>query len=178
MSARTEIWLAAALLIAMAGNAGAASLSPSFSPTPNDPASAPDAPNSNAPAYNQAAVSDPYNRPDFSSGQSFGLVAGQMLGAAAACEQLHSESMSLSGMQAAKNAKTPTDRSDIDVAQQNMLDPVSTTGGTLKHGGEDCDRLAGSFDKLQQIQLHNQNLTHELDQADAMYPTTPAKKRR
>jgi hypothetical protein len=175
MSARMEVCMAAALLIAAAGSAGAASL-PSAGTTPNDPAAAPGAPNPSAPAYNQAAISDPYNQSDFGSSQSFGLVASQMLGAAAACEQLHSDSVSLSGLQAAKNAKAAdANRSDLDAAQQNMLDPVSTSPGSLNAGAVDCDRLTGSFGKLQEIQLHNPNLAHELDQPDAMYPSEVAK---
>jgi hypothetical protein len=56
-----------------------------------------------------------------------------------------------------------------------MLDPVSTSPGSLKAGAVDCDRLGGSFNKLQEIQLQNPNLTHELDQPDAMYPSNTAK---
>ncbi|HEX4193696.1 MAG TPA: hypothetical protein VHY80_11375 [Stellaceae bacterium] len=172
MSARIEFYLAAALLIAPLGSADAAALQPNASATPNDPAAASNAPNSSAPAYNQAATDDPYNQSDFGSSQSFGLAATQMLGAAAACEQLHADSISLGGMQAAKNAK-PTDgnRSDLDAAQQNMLDPVATSPGGLKAGAADCDRVSGAFGKLQEIQLHNPNLTHELDEPDATYPS-------
>jgi hypothetical protein len=172
MFARLEVYLTVALLIAAVGSAGAEPLQPSVAPTPNDPAAASGAPNSSAPAYNQAATTDPYNQSDFSSGQSFGLVASQMLGAAAACEQLHSDNVSLSGLQAAKNAKAAeVNRSALDAAQQNMLDPAATSPGNLKAGAVDCDRLSGSYSKLQEIQLHNANLTHELDQPDATYPS-------
>ena len=169
MSARIEIYLAAALLIATAGSAGAGALQPNATPTPNDPAA--NGSNTSAPAYNQAATSDPYNRSDFGSSQSFGLAATQMLGAAAACEQLHADSITLSGLQAAKNAK-PTDfsrQAALNAAQQNMLDPVSASPGGLKGGAADCDRIGGSYSKLQEIELHNQNLTHELDEPDAPY---------
>jgi hypothetical protein len=170
MPVRIELYLAAVLLIAPLGSAGATALQPNASATPNDPAAASNAPNSSAPAYNQAATDDPYNQPDFGSSQSFGLAATQMLGAAAACEQLHADSISLSGLQAAKNAQ-PTDgnRSDLDAAQQNMLDPAATSPGGLKAGAVDCDRVGGAFAKLQEIQLHNPNLTHDLDQPDATY---------
>ncbi len=91
-----------------------------------------------------------------------------MLGAAAACEQLHSDSVSLSGLQAAKNATdTGSNRADLDAAQQNMLDPAATSPGSLKAGAVDCDRVSGSFVKLQQIQLHNQYLSQDLDQPGA-----------
>jgi hypothetical protein len=168
-----EICLAAALLIASAGSADADSLHPSATPTPNDPAAASDASNSSAPAYSQAATDDPYNQPDFGSGQSFGLAATQMLGAAAACEQLHADSITLGAMEAAKKAKSAdvARQADLDAAQQNMLDPVSASPGSLKTGAADCDRVSGAFDKLQDIELHNQNLTHELDEPDATYPS-------
>ena len=163
MSARIVFCLAAAFSIAAIGGASAASNQPSVGAAP--PSS--DASPLGAPAYSQAGTSDPYNQSDFSSEQSFGLVASQMLGAAAACEQLHSDSISLSGMQAAKNAKnTGSNRADIDAAQQNMLDPAATSPGTLK-GAVDCDRIGGSFSKLQQIQAHDQYLSKELDQPGA-----------
>ena len=85
----------------------------------------------------------------------------------AACEQLHSDSISLSGMQAAKSAKgSGSNRDDIDAAQQNMLDPAATSSGTSK-GAVDCDRVGGSYMKLQQIQAHDQSLSKELDQPGA-----------
>lgn len=172
MFARIEVCLAAALLIVTVASAGADTLKPAASATPNDPAAAPGASNASEPAYNQAATSDPYNQSDFGSGQSFGLAATQMLGAAAACEQLHANSISLAGMQAAKNAKpSSANRSDIDAAQQNMLDPVSMSSSTLKAGAADCDRVGGALSKIQELQLHNPNLTHELDEPDAMYPS-------
>lgn len=169
----TEFCLAAALLIATAGSASADALHPNATSTPNDPAAASNASNSSAPAYNQAATDDPYNQSDFGSSQSFGLAATQMLGAAAACEQLHADSITLGGMQAARSAK-PADisrQAALDAAQQNMLDPASASSGSLKAGAADCDRVSGAFDKLQEIQLHNPNLTHELDEPDATYPS-------
>jgi len=171
MLARVRLGLVAGLLILAAGSAAAAPQQPSAAATPNDPAAAAAGPNSSAAAYNQAAISDPYNQSDFGTGQAFGLTATQMLGAAAACEQLHSDAVSLSGLQAAKHARNFGDggRADVDAAQQNMLDPAVTSPGSLKAGAVDCDRVSGSFARLQEIQLHNANLTHELDQPDATY---------
>jgi hypothetical protein len=126
---------------------GAASLQPSVGATPDDPAAAVGAPNSSAAAYNQAATSDPYNQSDFSSQQSFGLVASQMLGAAAACEQLHADSVSLGALQTAKAAKdTGTNRADLDAAQQHMLDP---RGDGVGHAERGCCRLRSRFGFLQ-----------------------------
>lgn len=164
MYARIAFCLAAAFSIAAIGGASAASNQPAVGAAP---ASSSDASPSGAPAYSQADTSDPYNQSDFSTQQSFGLVASQMLGAAAACEQLHSDSISLSGMQTAKNTKgTGSNRADIDAAQQNFLDPAATSPGTLK-GAVDCDRVGGSFSKLQQIQAHDPSLAKELDQPGA-----------
>jgi hypothetical protein len=163
MVVRIQVCLAAALLVATMASAGAAS---------SQDADGENAAAGAASGSGQAVTADPYNQSDFSTEQSFGLVASQMLGAAASCEHLHSDSVSLSGMQAAKSGKgTGGDRSAIDTAQQNFLDPAATSPGTLK-GSVDCDRVGGSFSKLQQIQLHNQYLTRDLDQPGAPITTT------
>ena len=172
MSARLEACLVVALLIAAAGSAGAASLEPSVRTPPLDPAAAAAASaaaNSSIAPYNQAALTDPYNRQDYSTDESFGLTAAQMLGAAAACEQLHADQVSMSGQAIAKGSKEANEenRANIDAAQQYLLDPAATTPG----GGEaDCDRVSGAFGQLQQIQLHNQNLAKDLDEPDAIAP--------
>lgn len=170
MSARIELCLAAALLLAAAGSAGAASNQPSVGSAPPssiDPvAPAP----TGTPAYSQSGTADPYNQSDFSSQQSFGLTAAQMLGAAAACEQLHSDRVSMSEQQIAKASKgtSEEDRANLDAAQQYMLDPAATLPINLKAGDADCDRMSTSFSQLQQIELHNQDLSKELDQPDAV----------
>src|ERR1700751_2036681 len=73
MSARIVFCLAAMLLIAATGGAGADSNLPSVGSAPPSSNASPSP--SGAPAYSQAATSDPYNQSDFSSEQSFGLVA-------------------------------------------------------------------------------------------------------
>ncbi len=154
MSARIEVCLAAVLLLAAAPLAAAASYQPSIAPAapPSDPATAiPQGPDSDA--YNKAATDDPYNQPDFSNAQSFGLVASQMLGAAAACEQYHSDRASLGAQQLAKaGSKTGADRSALDTAQQYMLDPAATG----PNGAADCDRMGTDFSKLQELQFEKQ----------------------
>ena len=153
MSARVEVCLAAALLLAAAPLAAAASYQPSIAPAapPSGPSTAiPQGPDSDA--YNKAATDDPYNQPDFSNAQSFGLVASQMLGAAAACEQYHSDRASLGAQQLAKAGGGSSDRSALDTAQQYMLDPAATG----PNGVADCDRMGTDFSKLQELQFQNQ----------------------
>lgn len=170
MSVRVELCFAVALLTAVAGNARADSDTPSVgSPLPSGdnsaPGSATDLP-TGADAYNRAAITDPYNQPDFSAQQSFGLTASQMLGAAAACEQLHSDLVRTDGLRTsgAKDS-SEEERANIDAAQQHMLDPAATSPGS---GEADCDRVSGAFGQLQEIELHDQNLAKSLDQPDAM----------
>jgi hypothetical protein len=177
MSARTGLCLAAALLLAAAGTAGADSYQPSVGSAPPSSRNATAGLPAGPPAYNQAATDDPYNQPDFSNRQSFGLAASQMLGAAAACEQLHSDRISLNDRQGAKAGKdaADADRANLDAAQQYMLDPAATTPDGLRAGEVDCDRVSASFSRLQEIQLQNQSLAKDLDQPDALSPTTKRK---
>lgn len=170
MPARLNLCFAVALLMAVAGNARADSNKPSIglAPQPGDNSASESAtdPPTGTDAYNQAATTDPYNQPDFSAQQSFGLTASQMLGAAAACEQLHSDLVRTDGLRTsgAKDS-SEEERANIDAAQQHMLDPAATSPGS---GEADCDRVSGAFGQLQEIELHDQNLGKSLDQPDAM----------
>ena len=165
MSARIGLCLAAALLMAAAGSAGADSYQPSVGSAPSSASSAAGLPSGTA-ANNQAATTDPYNRSDFSTQQSFGLTATQMLGAAAACEQLHSDRINLSDRQLAKATKNSSDedRANLDAAQQYMLDPAAGAPDSEA----DCDRMSTSFSQLQQVQFQNQSLSKDLGQPDAV----------
>jgi hypothetical protein len=120
-----------------------------------------------ADAYNRVAPNDPYNQPDFSPQQSFGLTASQMLGAAAACEQLHSD---IASGRRDRPSKDPSDddRSNLDAAQQNMLAPAVASPNPLQTGEVDCDRVSGAFRQLQQIQVRDQDLAKMLDQPDSL----------
>lgn len=181
MRARLQLCLAAALLVAGAGNAGADPYKPRVgSATPGAASglassaySAAESPTnlpSGADAYNRAATNDPYNQPDFSPQQSYGLTASQMLGAAAACEQRHSD---LASGGRAKGSKEVNDESRalLDAAQQHMLDPASTSPDASRVGETDCDRVSGAFNQLQQIQIRDQDLAKALDQPDATSPS-------
>jgi len=171
MSARISFCLAATLLLAGVGSAGADPLQPRVGTTSSDLAAAAAAADSNTATYNQAGVSDPYNRPGFTRDQSFGLTVGQMLGAAAACEHLHSASVSLDGLKTKKNAgDTDGDRADLDAAQQHMLDPAATMPNDGNADDTDCERMSASFTQLQWIQAQDPNLAKELDQPDALSP--------
>jgi hypothetical protein len=176
MSARIGLCLAAALMAA-SGSAGADSYQPSVGSAPPSSSNAVAGAASGTPAYNQAATTDPYNQPDFSNQQSFGLTASQMLGAAAACEQLHSDRISLSDRQLATAAKDSSDedRANLDAAQQHMLDPAATAPDSVKAGEVDCDRVSSSFSRLQEIQFQNQSLSKDLDQPDAVSPSSKSK---
>ncbi len=156
MSARIGLCLAAALLMAAAGSAGADSYQPSVgSASPSSASSAAGLPS--ATANHQAITTDRYNQSDFSNQQSFGLTASQMLGAAAACEQLHSDRISMGDRQLAKagQGSSEEERTELDTAQQYMLDPAAT----LPAGEADCDRVSASYSRLQQIQIQNQSLS-------------------
>ena len=170
MFARLQLCLAAALLMVAAGNASADTNKPSIGPTPPPASDNAAAGPSGAPAYGQAATTDPYNRPDFTTRQSFGLTASQMLGAAAACEQLHSDLVTGRRAKPSKDA-SDQDRAMLDAAQQHMLDAAATSANTAESGEVDCDRVSASFAQLQEIQLHNENLGKELDQPGALSPS-------
>ena len=132
---------------------------------------------SEASAYNRAAINDPYNRTGFSAQQSFGLTASQMLGAAAACEQLHSD---VASGQRARPSKEPSDddRASLDAAQQNMLAPAIASPNPLQSGEVDCDRVSGAFRELQQIQIRDQDLARGLDQTDSLLSDKDRKNKR
>jgi hypothetical protein len=112
------------------------------------------------------------------SNESFGLTAAQLLGAAAACEQYHSDSVSLDG---AKPKNSGSDgqaaRADIHAAQQNMLDPAATMPNNLNADDVDCDRMSAAFNQLQWIEGQDQNLGKQLDQPDALPPDSQNKSR-
>jgi len=184
MVARLELCAAMALLLVTGANAGADPYTPSAgSATPNigapppslsgySAAASPIERSSEADAYNRAAINDPYNRPDFTPLQSFGLAASQMLGAAAACEQHHSDLMNLD----TPRSKAPKDSGDeartaLDAGQQHMLDPAGASANQVSASEADCDRVSGSFTQLQQIQIRDQDLAKSLDQPDAMSPS-------
>lgn len=185
MFARLELCVAVVLLMMAAANAGADPYQPSVSSAkpgaapPLSPSgyAATESPTelpSGAYAYNRAATTDPYNQPDFTPQQSFGLAASQMLGAAAACEQLHSGLVTMDGPRA-KVSKDSSDeeRASLDAAQQHMLAPAATSANQSSASEADCDRVSGSFGQLQQIQIRDQDLARALGQPDAM-PNTDA----
>ena len=180
MFARLELCVAVTLLMTAGVNAGADPFKPSVGlgtpttgqVTPFSGYAAAESPierSWGADAYNRAAINNPYNRSDFTPQQSFGLAASQMLGAAAACEQLHSDLVSMDGprTKASKDA-SDEERSTLDAAQQHMLDPAATSGNQARSGEVDCDRVSGSFGQLQQIQIRDQDLARALGQPDAM----------
>jgi hypothetical protein len=180
MFVRVQLGVAVALLMVAGANARADSYKPSVESIRPNPGLAPapsgyatsaspiDLP-SGPDAYNRSATTDPYNQPDFSAPQTFGLTASQMLGAAAACEQLHSDLVS---GQRARASKDPSDedRANLDAAQDHLLDPAATPANALRSGEVDCDRVSGAFNQLQQIQIRDQDLAKALDQPDAVNP--------
>ena len=171
MLIRLQICVAVALLIVAGAKAQAQSVgsaTPSVGSAPAySTAQSPIERSSEANAYNRAAITNPYNQPGFSAQQSFGLTASQMLGAAAACEQLHSD---IASGRRAKPSKDPSDgdRASLDAAQQNMLSPAVASPNPLQTGEVDCDRVSGAFRELQQIQIRDQDLAKALDQPDSV----------
>jgi hypothetical protein len=180
MLARLRLGLAVALLAAAAGNAGADSPKSSFGLGTPSTGSAPalsgysgaESPierSSEANAYDRAAINDPYNQRDFSAPHSYGLTASQMLGAAAACEQLHSDLASGRRGRTSKDTGEE-DQAMLEAAQQHMLDAAATPPNALLTGEAECDRVSGAFSQLQQIQIRDRDLAKALDQPDAVSP--------
>ena len=128
-------------------------------------------------ALGGATSAQSYDQPSMGDDQSFGLVAMQMLGAAAACEQMDAARMSLDTPPQIKANGDVYNHGDLDAAQQHFLNPTAIAGNPSKKGGADCDRLAGSFDQLQQIQLRNQSLSRDLDQPDGLISPNPNRPR-
>jgi crotonobetainyl-CoA:carnitine CoA-transferase CaiB-like acyl-CoA transferase len=176
MIARISLSLAAALLIAAPIGAGAASLEPSLGPATGQQQLGPATGQQQQGPGAAPATPDPYNQPDMSDADSFSLLATQMLGAAAACEQVHSDRIS-HWARPGKKKGGAADRADIDAAQQHMLDAAATTPNPLASGDADCDRVSASFDGLQENQFRNPQLRRDLDDPTALPPSdkTPGK---
>lgn len=165
MAVRVPLSLAAMILLATAPQfAAAAALRVA------DPSTGPSAPAT--PGQQRPAVippDDPTAEPDsMSDSQTFSLVAGQILGAAAACEKINEQRISEATKQAVKIAKNSADdQADINAAQQYMLDAADSGRDAVKNGSADCDRVSSSFTKLEWIEQNSQKLQSQLDDPDA-----------
>jgi hypothetical protein len=157
MFPRICLSFAVALILAAPLAATADSLLPSSGPVPlpQDPA---------------AIAEQSYDRPGMSDAQTSALVSMQMLGAAAACEQVNEARVSRGPQLPAKPDGAADNRADLDAAQQHFLDPAAIAGLPSKRGFADCDRLAGSFDQLQELGMRNQRLQADVDEADGLKP--------
>lgn len=88
-----------------------------------------------------------------SDAQSFALVAGQILGAAAACEQINEGRVSDATKKAVKIAHDSAESpEDVEAAQQYMLDAADSAQDAVKNGDADCNRVSASFSRLEQIE--------------------------
>lgn len=163
MAVRIPLSLAAILLTAVPQFAGAAALRVA------DPSPGPSAPSTLPQPPAAAQPSDPTAEPDeMSDSQTFSLVAGQILGAAAACEKINEQRISEATKQAVKIAKNSADnQADINAAQQYMLDAADSGRDAVKNGSADCDRVSGSFSKLEWIEQNTQKLQSQLDDPEA-----------
>lgn len=111
---------------------------------------------------------DAQGGPDaMSDSQSFSLVAGQILGAAAACEQIDESRVAAATQKAVKIAKqSAEDQADIEAAQQYMLDAADTGRDAVKDGTADCDRVSASFSQLEQVEQNTPQQQSQLDDPD------------
>lgn len=101
----------------------------------------------------KALGQDQQGQGDISDAQSFALVAGQILGAAAACEQINEGRVSNATKKAVKIAKDSAESSeDVQAAQQYMLDAADSAQDAVKNGDADCNRVSASFSRLEQIE--------------------------
>ncbi|HEV8016662.1 MAG TPA: hypothetical protein VGP48_14080 [Stellaceae bacterium] len=99
-----------------------------------------------------------------SDAQTFSLVAGQILGAAAACEQINEQRVASATKKAVKMANDAGEsEEDIQAAQQHMLDAADTGRDAVKTGNADCDRVQTSFTKLEQIEQQTPDLQSPQD---------------
>ena len=104
------------------------------------------------------------NADGMSDAQNFSLVAGQILGAAAACEQINEERVSNATKKAVKMARdTAENEEDIQAAQQYMLDAAGSGRDAVKAGDADCDGVQASFNKLEQIEQQTPDLQSPQD---------------
>lgn len=103
--------------------------------------------------------------------QSFGLTAEQMLGAAAACEEINAERIAGAARQTPKSTgKSPEDLGDVQAAQQNMLDAGASAQNGVAGGNVDCNRVSQSFSALMRAELNEPDLQSRFDQ-----PTAPSR---
>ena len=164
MAARIALSLIAALLIAAPAAAGASTFR-AADPGVDQPKSG----GSDQQFRGNDQLGD-NDQDGMSDAQNFALVAGQVLGAAAACEQINEQRVSTATKKAVKLA-TDTAESDQDVqtAQQYMLDAADSGRDAVKEGNADCDRVEDSFVQLEQIEQNTAKLQSQLDD-----PNTPA----
>lgn len=148
MSARIPLSLAAMVLLALPNAARAA---PQNNPQNNQ-------------GQNQGQ--DDQDLGGVTDAQAFALVAGQILGAAAACEQINEDRVSSATQKAVKITKDSAQtQEDIDAAQQYMLDAADSARDAVKNGNADCNRVSTSFTKLEQIEQNSEQQS-QLDDPD------------
>lgn len=159
MSARIPMSLAAMLLLALPSAARAGG--PALGPTGNDDQQSLGA----APGDNLGSPDD-QDQSGVSDAQAFALVAGQILGAASACEQINEDRVSAATQKAVKITKDSAEtQADIDAAQQYMLDAADSARDAVKSGNADCSRVSTSFTRLEQIEQNSEQQS-QLDDPD------------
>ncbi len=144
MSGRIPLSLAAILLLAAPAGAGAAVFQVAGPSVGSSQGSDPGVLGQQDPQGGQDGISD---------AQSFALVAGQILGAASACEKIDENRVSDATQKAVKITKDSAEsQEDIEAAQQYMLDAADSARDAVKNGTADCDRVSASFSKLEQVE--------------------------
>jgi hypothetical protein len=160
MSARIPVSFAAMVLLALPSAAGAGILragGPVLGPNGNDDQQSLGA----GPQDDQGAGNG------VSDAQAFALVAGQILGAASACEQINEDRVSSATQKAVKITKDSAEtQEDIEAAQQYMLDAADSARDAVKNGNADCNRVATSFTRLEQIEQNSTQQQSQLDDPD------------
>ena len=102
-----------------------------------------------------------------SDAQVFSIVAGQILGAASACQQIDSNRVSAATLKAVIITKASAQsQEDLDVSRQAMLHAADSGRLAVKNGGADCKRVSVSFTKLEQVEQTARQQQSQLDEDD------------
>jgi hypothetical protein len=102
-----------------------------------------------------------------SDSQAFSFVAGQILGAAAACKQIDRNRVTAATQKAVIIVRQSAEnQADVTAAQQYMLAAADSARDAVKNGTADCNRVSASFSKLEQVEQNAQEQQSQLDDPD------------
>jgi hypothetical protein len=107
-------------------------------------------------------VDDPSGSSQVSDAQAFSIVAGQILGAASACDQIEKERVSAATEKAAGiAAETADDEDDAAAAKDLMIGAAAKGQKAVEQGDADCGAVQLSFAKLEQIENQGEEMEQQ-----------------